>query len=422
METLPIVTKEDYYKDAACISYSSLKVFSKCETLYRDIFVSKTYEEPDHDYFTYGKLVDAMISEPPQFIVDNFVRVERRIRPEDALSIENKIKILEGEIAEKRTQIAEKISAKCQAIRDKIVALPEGSPKILKLEADFQEAALTPDKTLEKGIAGRLEQIAALQASFDLIKQYADKIQVTEALWLNAEETAQAIKAHPSFVSMEWNGITSQQIFRSLRGGIPRKGKLDHLKLSPAMAKIYAIYVAGHLTLEDLQKRIREDIHPADLWAIITDVKTCKSIRELEPFNKHYRGQLGFYQDLVSDVLLIPIENIRCRILVSDKGNNDYKKCELFEYSQASLNELKGDVEAWAGIWWSRQSAGQRYISAKEKQGWHQTCFTCSECRFCPFSLKPGEPVMVTEARFSTGDAAKPLAEEINTADAVLDY
>jgi len=238
---------------------------------------------------------------------------------------------------------------------------------------------------------------------------------------LNAEETALAIQSHPSFSNIVFNDVTSQQIFRSMKDGIPRKGKLDHLKLSPALTRFYAIYAANQMTLQELQTRIRDEVHPQDLWAIITDVKTCKSIEGLEPYNNHYRGQLGFYQDLVSDTLLIPVQNIRCRILAADKLSNDFKKCELFEYTQASLDELKVDVEAWVKIWWQRQQE-KRYVSAKEKHGWHQKCFTCSECRFCPFSMKPGEPVMVAGPRFGEGGTPAPLVDDISTADAVLDY
>jgi hypothetical protein len=424
-----LVTKEDYYKDSGCISFSSLKVFSRCETLYRDLFVDKTYEEPDHDYFTYGKLVDALVSEPEGFIEENFVRVERKVKPEDALKYENEIKGLEAEISEKTAQMNEKVESKKGEIQTKIDNLldlnkdkelsPATTKKIDKLKEDLLK--VEPDKTLAKGIEGRRNQITELQKNLDYIKQLADKIQVTNSIWVNAEATALAIQSHPAFSNIVFNDYTSQQIFVSNKDGIPRKGKLDHLKLSPALTRFYAIYAAEQMTIEELQERIRTEVHPQDLWAIITDVKTCKDIASLEPYNMHYRGQLGFYQDLVSDTLLIPVENIRCRILAADKLSNDFKKCELFEYTQDALNELKGDVEAWVKIWWQRQQE-KRYVSAKEKDGWHQKCFTCSECRFCPFSTKPGEPVMVAGPRFGAYGQPAPLVESINTADAVLDY
>ena len=431
----PIVTKEDYYKDTGCISFSSVKVFSRCETLYRDLFVDKTYEEPEYDYFVYGKLVDAMISEPEAFIAENFVRVERKIKAEDALRFENTITMLRQEIKDKEEKIESKRFAKKNEIQEKIDKLKSSmdAKKLKKPDVDLTKDGekltgflndmkeIPADKTLEKGIESRKAEIAEVQKNLDLIKEMADKIQVTNSVWINAEETAQAIKSHPSFSNLEFNQVTSQQIFRSNRGGIPRKGKLDHLKLSPALTKFYAIYAAGQMTLEELQGRIRADVHPEDLWAIITDIKTCRDIKTLEPYNNHYRGQLGFYQDLVSDTLLIPIDKIRCRILAADKLNNDFKKCELFEYSQPALDELKPDVEAWIQIWWNHHQARQ-YISAKAKHGWHQDCYTCSECRFCPFSMKPGEPVMVSGKRFDSNAPRSIGGEELSTADAMIDY
>lgn len=424
-----LVTKDDYYKDTKSASFSGLKVFSRCETLYRDLFVDKTYEEPDHDYFTYGKLVDAMVSEPEGFVAENFVRVDRKVKPEDALKYENDIKDIEKDIAEKRQKINDKIIAKSDEIQKKIDNLvelnkdkitPATQKKLDKLAADKEKIA--PDKTLEKGIVSREKEVVVIQEKLDAIKDLADKIQVSNSIWENSEETALALQAHPSFSNLVFNQVTSQQIFRTNTGGIPRKGKLDHLKLSPALTRIYALYAAEQMTLEDLQERIRKDVHQQDLWAIITDIKTCKSIKELEPYNKHYRGQLGFYQDLVSDTLLIPIEKVKVRILAADKQSNTFKTCELFEYTQESLDELKVDVAAWLQLWWGRQQDGN-YISAKEKHGWHQECYTCSECRFCPFSTKPGDPVMVAGPRFkSKGVPAAPLADDINTADAVLDY
>jgi len=430
LATEELVSKEDYYKDTRCISFSALKVFSRCETLYRDLFVDKTYEEPDHDYFTYGKLVDAMVSEPEDFIPANFVRVDRKVNPEDALKHENEIHEIRKEISEKKGQMEDKMKTKREEIQKKIDNLielnkdkitPATQKKLDKLAEDLGKVA--PDKTIEKGIASREEAVVLVQQKLNAIKELSDKIQVSNAIWKNSEETALAIQAHPSFSNITFNQATSQQIFRTNKGGIPRKGKLDHLKLSPSLTRLYALYAAEQMTLEELQARIRTDVHHQDMWAIITDVKTCKSIAEIEPYNKHYRGQLGFYQDLVSDTLLIPVENVRCRILAADKANNDFKKCELFEYTQASLDELKGDVEAWVQLWWAGQQSG-KYVSAKEKHGWHQKCYTCSECRFCPFSMKPGDPVMVAGPRFESKGVPAPqvLSDEVSTADAVLDY
>lgn len=433
--TEEMVTKDDYYKDSKSASFSGVKVFSRCETLYRDLFVTKTYEEPDHDYFTYGKLVDALVTEPTGFIEENFVRVERKVKPEDALKFENDIKELEEEIADKAKKVDSKMIEKRGAIQAKIDNLrklngddsemkPASKKKLDKLTKDLEK--VEPDKTLSKGIASRRDKIVEVQERLNYIKQLADKIQVTNSIWENAEETAVALQAHPSFSDLTFNEVTSQQIFRTNKGGIPRKGKLDHLKLSPPLTRLYAIYAAEQMTIEELQQRIKNDIHPEDQWGIITDVKTCRDIKLLEPYNTHYRGQLGFYQDLVSDTLGIPAVNIRCRILAADKLSNGFKKCELFEYEQSVLDELKVDVEGWVRLWWDRQTTNS-YVSAKEKHGWHQDCYTCSECRFCPFSMKPGDPVMISGPRFekngrTPAETNESLPDEVSTADAVLDY
>lgn len=382
---IKLVDKDTYYKDSIYISFSALKVFSKCERLYKDIFIDKTYEEPEQDYFVYGKLVDAMVTEKPEFIPANFIKVERKIKPEQALEFENKIKAIRAEIDAKKAEIA-----------------------------------IKPNKTTEKGILSREKQVEEIQTSLDAIKDLADKQQVTSSIWENAEQTALALKTHPYFSNMEFNEVTSQQIFTCTIDGIPRKGKLDHLKLSPALTKVYAIWRAKQITLEEMQTKIKA-LNPNDLWAVITDIKTCKGIATLEPFNNHYRGQLGFYQDLVANTLLIPIERVKCQILVADKMSNEFKMSELFIYTQNALNELKGDVKTWMTIWMEAQKNGS-YQSAKQKHGIDQKCFTCSDCRFCPLSRKAGEAVVIDGPRFKDKESFAPLASDLSTADAVLDY
>lgn len=428
---VPVVgeSKDAYYKDASECSFSALKVFSKCQQLYKEIFVEKTYVEPDHDYFVYGKLVDALLTESAQFLAANFIKVERKVKPEMALSIENKIKDLQKEIAAKELEGKAKFDAKKREIQDKIDEIDSAraagdaiTPAVDKKYLGYKTklAEVEPDKTIAKGIESRKEEIAELQSQLDVIKQLADKQQVTNSIWENADSTALAIRTHPYFSNMEFNSITSQQIFRCRMENIPCKGKLDHILLSPAITKVYAIYKANQMTLEEMQAKIRE-LDPVNLWAIITDIKTTKSIREIEPYNNHYRGQLGFYQDLVSTVLLIPKQNIRCQILAGDKQSSEFKMSEFFVYTQAALDELKPDVLSWMRIWYGAQRSG-KYISSKEIHGMNQKCYTCSNCRFCPLSPKAGEPVLVDKPRFDKGAFPAPLVIDISTADAVLEY
>ena len=440
---IKLIDKEDYYKDSNFISFSGLKVFSKCETLYRDLFITKVYEEPERDYFVYGKLVDAMVTESPEFIAANFIRITRKIDPEDALKFENQINELNKEIEEKETALRAKVLKKQEDLLEKIRVLnedaladekdplpkarmtPAKEKKLADLRVEANNMTMNPeeylDKTLQKGIEARKAEVVEIQTSLDAIKSLADKQQVTPAVWENAESTALALKTHPYYSNMEFNELTSQQIFTCEMDGMPCKGKLDHLKLSPAITKFYAIYKAKQMTLKELKMRIIHLNHN-DQWAVITDIKTCYSLEKLEPFNNHYRGQLGFYQDLVSMSLGIPRENIKCQILVADKVSNSFKKAELFGYPQATLDGadgLKNDIKLWMQIWFNAIKSG-RFVSAKEKAGIKQKCFTCSECRFCPFARRPGEPVMVTESRFGATEA--PIQTELSTADAVLDY
>lgn len=430
-----LIDKDSYYKDSMFGSFSGLKVFSRCETLYEEMFVKKTYEEPERDYFVYGKLVDAFVTEKPEFLDENFIKVDRKISPEDALKFENKIKELREEVSKKEAEQNEKFIAKQKDLTDKIKSIeekidPEKGPtaaqqkKLSDLTEKLNDMSINRneylDKTLAKGIDGRKEEILSIQASLDAIKQMADKQQVTPAVWENAESTALALKSHPYYSNMEFNDVTSQQIFATTIDGIPVKGRLDHLKLSPALTKFYAIYKANQMSLQELQDRIRA-MNPNDLWAIITDVKTCFSVAKLEPYNNHYRGQLGFYQDLVSNVLLIPIQNIRCQIFVADKMTNNFKMAELFYYTQDVLDELKPDVRAWL-VLWHEAMKNNRFVSAKAKSGYDQKCFTCSECRFCPFSMKPGEAVKVDGPRFGKTDASINTAEDASTAQALIDY
>ncbi len=426
--------KDSYYKDSKFATFSGIKVFSKCERLYYDLYIGKTYEEPEHDYFVYGKLVDAFVTEAPEFIDKNFVKVERKINPEDALKFENKIKELETEITGKTLEMDRKFQDKQQDLISKVKVLeekrtegkeltPAQEKKILELTTQINDMTLNRseflDKTMVKGIESRKEEIVSIQTSLNAIKQLADKQQVTPSVWENAEQTALALKSHPYYSNMEFNSITSQQIFATVINGIPRKGRLDHLKLSPSLSKFYAIYKANQMTLKELREKI-STMNPNDLWAIITDIKSCYDVAKLEPYNTHYRGQLGFYQDLVSDVLMIPKENIKCQIFVADKLSSTFKKAELFLYDQKVLDELKPDVEAWVNIWANAMRTG-KFVSAKEKFGMKQDCYTCSVCRFCPFSMNPGEPVIVSGPRFS--DRREDPADSVSIIEqAILEY
>ncbi len=364
---VPILDKDDYYKDVEWTSFSDIKLFSFCETLFRDTRITKEYEEGDKTYFTYGKLVDALLTESPKYVEDNFILVERKIKVEDALKHENQIKELENYI---------------------------NDPVFLEKVAKGNQVAL-------KGLEKRQKEIIELKMVLENMKSLDSKIQITPALWREAEESALAIKTHPSFVTFVFNELTSQQIIKVTVDGIKRKGRLDHLKLSPEITKIYAIFVAEKITYDEMIAKIKA-LNPNDHWAIVTDIKTCYDIEKLEPYNDHYRGQLAYYRTLVSEFFQIPKYNVRGRILAGDKVTQEFKKSELFEYTKEALDER----EPWINEWVNRLAEAKKtgkFISDKEKNGMGmgRGCFKCTECRFCPFSAKPGEAVLISSPRFS---------------------
>lgn len=357
-----IISKEDYYQDTKSVSFSMLRDFEKCETLYRDKHVDKLYAEPDHDYLTYGKLVDAFVTESPQYVENNFVFVEKRVKPEDALRYENAI------------------------IRLKEELMP------------IIEKAAQGNKTALKGKAKREAEIIDYETRLSALKNMAGKEQVTKALWEEAEQTALAIKTHPYYSNMVFDQFTSQQIFIAKIEGVSRKGRLDHLKLCPQIEKLYKLYVAKQLSYQEMGNKIAQ-LDPRELWAIITDVKTCYSIKEVDPFNDHWRGQLAYYQDLVSEFLLIPATNIRCQILCGDKTSNSFKMSELFYYPQSALEERKVELNKLVAAW-KKATDTKTFVSAKQKKGFDQECYTCQECRLAPFSKIPGQAVLVEAPRF----------------------
>lgn len=375
------INRENYYDDSSSISFSALKVFSKCENLYKEIFVDHTYEEPDKDYFIYGKLVDALVTESDEYVKENFVRVERKVKVEDTLKIQNAIKTLENEIA----GLAEKVAK--------------------------------GNKTAIKGKDSRILKIEELMTQLHAIEKIGSKQQVTGSIWTNADETALALKTHPHFSNLEFNQLTSQQVLAIVgEDGIPRKGRLDYLKLSQPLESLYALYLAKSLSYHEMRDKIRE-IPLEKIWAIVLDIKTCKDIALLEPYNNHYRGQLGYYQDLVRDFFGIPAERILCRILAADKLSSMFKKAELFQFTQRSLDEMKPMIYEWMKIWKQSVDSGI-YLAAKERLGDQQECFTCTVCRFSPLSKKPGEPVLVDAPRFKSGEGD----QEVSITEMVLDY
>ena len=353
---------EAYYSDHEYLNFSGLKVFSKCETLYRDQFMTHTYEAPDKDYFIYGKVVDCLLTTPGD-IDKLFVRVDRKVDPEKALQIENDIKTLQLEMTE-----------------------PNEKGETMETKA------AAGNKTCQKGIEKRKKEIEENQEKLKAITESAAKQQVTGSIWEEAHATAEAIKQHPYFKTMEFNGLTSQQSFAIEDNGLKMKGKLDYLRMSQPMTELYSIYCSGLIELIEMQKQIASLPH-TEKWAVIVDIKSCFSLAKLEPWN--YRGQLRFYQILVESVFGVRPD---CYILVGDKMK-EFKMTELFHYSQNVLSDLDPDIIEWRKRW-SHAIQTNTFVSNKVKNGWNQDCFTCIECRTQPFSKTPGQPVEVMQPRF----------------------
>lgn len=349
------LTEEQYYADNQFLNFSALKIFSKCEVLYKDTFLVKTYQPPDKEYFTYGKIVDCLLTTPDKFD-EMFIRVERTVKEEKALEIENEIKGLQAEIVE----LTQKMN--------------DG------------------DGRAKRSITAREKKLGEAQANLESITKFKDKIQVTPSLWKNAFETAEAIKSHPFFGSLEFNEFTSQQSFATTIDGIPTKGRLDYLELSQPVFEMYKLWKTGQITADQMKERITL-IPEAQRKAAILDIKSCYDLSKLEPFN--YRNQLSFYRRLVLAVLGIKAD---CYILAGDKAG-EFKKVELFKFSDNVLDDILPDIEEWSRRWFAAVK-NQTFVSAKAKEGFKQECYSCSECRNCPFSIVPGQPVMINAPRF----------------------
>lgn len=417
-----LITEKNYFQDRTHLTFSALKVFSKCETLYREVFIAKTYNEPDRDYFIYGSLVDAILTETPEFVKENFILVSSKVSLDDALKYENK----KQEVLNEMEEVKKKDDVKMEKLVEKLKEANEKEAKtdsqkkakdkkLIKLNSEIKDLESNPSSTVVKGLEVRQKKIDEFDQKLLAIKEMGNKSQVTKSIWKNAEETALAIKTHPYWTNLDFNPTTSQQIITAEIDGIPMKGKLDHLRLSPQVEKIYKMYKAKMIARDEMQNTIH-NLPYESKHAIITDIKSHFNIEKIEPYNNHYRGQLGFYQNLVSAMLMIPIENIKCQIFVGDKVSSEFKRSEIFIYAQETLDELKGDVKEWSNIW-RDATALDKFTSAKAKWGIEQKCFTCSECRMAPFSQEPGVPVLVTGPRFKTEETSQVELNEM-----LIDY
>jgi len=68
-------------------SYSALKTFSVCPNLYKEMYLTKEYVEPHHDYFDYGHIVDSLTTSLLGAVDINWEVVKRRDKKSKKLQV-----------------------------------------------------------------------------------------------------------------------------------------------------------------------------------------------------------------------------------------------------------------------------------------------------------------------------------------------
>lgn len=331
-------------------SFSGLKTFSICPKLYHEQYVLKTYTEPDRDYFIYGSLVDAIVTQP-ETVADRFIQVDRRADPEKGLHYEERIKELTSEIYEQK-------DAKGKSL---------------------QERAEEGNKTAVKGKEKREQEIEDLKARIRAVRERDTKIQITPALWTDAHETAESIKANPFFKTLVWDEFSSQQIIVDVASG--RKGILDYMRLSPTAQKLYGLWKIGAVSTEEYRARMAE-LSPQDRRGVIVDIKTTAQLSKLDPLI--YANQLAWYRKLVETMTNGIV--CKCFIIVGDK-DPEKKKTQDFEYAPALLDQAL-DTVCTVEKAFLHAKKHDAWAPAKQLRGRAQTCFRCSMCSERPFSMQ----------------------------------
>lgn len=354
----PVSAEDRAYRENEGLNYSSLRVFNVCPNLYYEQFVTKTYEEPDRDYFLYGSLVDCMLTTPDE-LDKLFVRVDSKLDALDALKYEQKIKELNAEMS---------------------AADKKGETMVEKAERG--------NKTAQAGLEKREREIEDLRTKLSAIKELGLKQQITNGMWQNALATAEAIKANPLFRELSFDEFTSQQVFVDEKTG--RKGKLDYVRFAEPMQQLYAAFKAGLLDPKSFRAGVAQ-LSPQDRTGVIVDIKTTYLISELEP--EIYAGQLAIYRELVEAVTGV---RCRCLIVAGDKDPK-CKRSQDYELAEPLVDRA-----------WVRYLAVEKafrackkddiWPSAKELWGIGQKCFRCSVCSDRPFSFKG--PLVVTGPLF----------------------
>lgn len=333
------------------INFSGLKLFRQCPNLYKERYLDLTYTPEQKDYFLYGSLVDAMLTDPTN--VDNrFVMVARK----------KEVNPLE-------------LMAKKTALEKEII--------------DLLGKAETGNKTAQKGVASRQLKIADIDAQLEDVDANDTREQITPSMWHDASETAEAI------ADLElWKRLTkASHVFQPelVSTSLKRRGTLDILASSEAVINLYRLcFTEKMIDYASFQKGVNE-LPEADKWIIVADIKTTKDLKEFDArkVREMYAGQLSFYRSLVKEIFgIIP----DCVILAADKANG-FKMAQEYLFEHSTLDWADSATKTVEEAYWRCVATGE-WPAAKELYGSSQECFTCSKCRNRPHS-KTNQPCIV---------------------------
>ena len=330
------------------INISGLRVFGDCPRLFFEQEIEKTYTPPDKDYFTYGTIVDLLLSGTESELEKRFILADRKVDTGDTLKLENDLKALHEEMYSAKDTKGKTMHEKAEA----------GSALAMK------------------GIAKRTQEMDAIKEKLRVIKNVDTKTQVTKSLWNNAHETAEVMRQNPGYKNCQIEPETCQVELVSGR----RRGTADYMRLSPMAQTIWNIWKGGMCTAEEMRLRIAE-LPDKEKYGTIKDWKTTAGF-SINDFNaKKYAAQLWYYREIVLELTGILC---RCETIVGDKDPKR-KMVQDFVYSAATLNEAGQSVQALERLFW-KCVMDNVWPSAKQLDGLEQKCFRCSECSDRPFS------------------------------------
>ena len=352
------MTPQEYRTSLDMISYSEVKCFNECPRLYFEQYVLKTYKQEDEDYFLYGQIVDALLTQPWS-LAQKFVRVTRRT---DGAFIEE--------------------VEKMQKIEAKIAEL---------------EPQANGNKTKAKSLEKAKRELEDIRMKIAEIKSVGERTQVTGAIWDNAHETAEVMKRNPLFHShiKPFLDTDTRQPFQQMVYDIETasKGTLDVLVLAQSAQEILNAFRGGKITKQDAREEVAK-LEDVEDWGYIIDIKTTAALRKLDPCM--YATQLAYYQFIVGEILGIKLP---CYILVGDKDASD-KVAQDYVYSQDLLDtKLAAFMQAknllLNSLQLYKETQEEKWFpAAKNIYGRKQECFRCSQCKERPYSDQA--PVHVT--------------------------